>query len=159
MFQPDPQSFLTLSQVLYLLLAGFIGSAATLLALWQRRKHGPAEVRKLDAEARSIAIRDDLAVGDSVLKLIKEVSHATAEARELCKERDEWERRAEVFLEQLTECQDELAKTRDDHKQLSIRYKKKDHELKVAMRILAEHQISYSEGDGLKNLVDHPVKP
>lgn len=159
MLQPDPPSLLTLSQVLYLLLAGFIGSAVTLLGLWQRRKHGPAEVRKLDAEARSIVVRDDLAVGDTLLKLIKEIAQATAEVREMRKERDEWERRAEKILEQLSECQDELKAAREAHKQLQIRYDKKDHELKVAMRILAEHKISYSEGDGLRNLVENPIKP
>lgn len=159
MFQPDPPPFLTLSQILYLLLAGFIGSVVTLLGLWQRRKHGPAEVGKLQAETRSIAVRDDLAVGDMVVKLIKEISQATGEVREIGKQRDEWERRAEELLEQLTERDDELANSKAAYTQLKIRYDKKDHELKVAMRILAEHNISYSEGDELKHLVQHPVKP
>lgn len=161
MLQFDPPSSLTSAQVLSLVLATFIGTSgvAGLLALWFRRKHGPAEVRKLDAEARSIVVRDDLAVGDTLLKLIKEVSQAAAEVREMRKERDEqseragqWERRTEQVLEQLSECQDEVKAAREEFKQLLTRYKKKDHELKVAMRILAEHKISYSEGDALKNL-------
>lgn len=159
MFQPDPPPFLTLSQILYLLLAGFIGSAVTLIGLWQRRKHGPAEVGKLEAETRSIAVRDDLAVGDMVVKLIKEISQATSEVREIRKERDEWERRAEQLLEQLTERDDELSHSKIEYEQLTVRYEKKVYELGVAMRILAEHRISYSEGDGLKHLVDHPIKP
>lgn len=161
MLQFDPPSTLTLAQVLYVVLAGFLagGGIVAWVTVWQRRKHGPAEVRKLDAEARSIVLRDDLAVGATLAGLIKDVAQATAELREMRKERIEWERRAEKILEQLSECQDELKAQREANKQLQIRYDKKDHELKVAMRILAEHKISYSEGDGLRNLVENPIKP
>lgn len=160
MLQFDPPSTLTLAQVLYVVLAGFLagGGIVAWVTVWQRRKHGPAEVRKLDAEARSIVLRDDLAVGATLAGLIKDVAQATAELREMRKERIEWERRAEKILEQLSECQDELKAAREANKQLQIRYDKKDHELKVAMRILAEHKISYSEGDHLKNLtITDPV--
>lgn len=161
MFQPDAPPFLTLSQGVYLLIAGFLsgGGIAAWVVLWQRRKHGPAEVKKLEAEARSIAVRDDLAVGDTVIKLIKEVSQATGEVRQMREERNEWERRAEQLLEDLTERDDELAQAKKEYEQLMTRYNKKVYELGVAMRILAENQISYSEGDDLRHLIDHPIKP
>lgn len=160
MLQPDPP-FLTLSQGVYLLLAGFLGGGgiAAWVVLWQRRKHGPAEVRKLDAETRSIVVRDDLAVGDTIVKLIKEVSQAASEVRQIRIEREEWERRAEQLLEQLTDRDDDLKLSHAQYEQLMTRYDKKVYELSVAMRILTEHQISYSEGDDLRNVFDHPIRP
>lgn len=90
----------TLMQWLYTLLALFLGSGWG-VAAWQRRKHGPVEVRKMAAEARSIEIRDEIAIGDSVLKLVKEVAVATIEVERLRDERDHWERKAEGLQEQL----------------------------------------------------------
>lgn len=79
----------TLAQWLYILLVTFLGGGGigAGLTTWLRRKHGPAEVRKIDAETRSIIIRDDIALGDSVSRLIKEVAQAALDAEQ---RRQEW---------------------------------------------------------------------
>lgn len=72
----------TLAQWLYVVVAAFLASGTTWLGLWTKRRHGPAEVRKIDAETRSILVRDDIALGDSVTRLIKEVSQAALDAEQ-----------------------------------------------------------------------------
>lgn len=93
----------TLAQWFYIVLAWFLGNgvAAAILTLWLKRKHGPAEVEKLRAEARSIEVRDDIAIGDSVLKLVKEVAIATVEAERLRDQCEHWQRKAGDLQQQL----------------------------------------------------------
>ncbi len=81
MLQPDASNYPhTLAQWLYIAIAAFLASGGTWLGLWSKRKHGPAEVRKINAEARSIEIRDELAISDTVVRLSKEVAEARVEA-------------------------------------------------------------------------------
>lgn len=102
MFQPESPNYPhTLAQWLYIAIAAFLASGGTWIGLLFKRKHGPAEVRKITAEARSIEIRDDIAIGDSVLKLVKEVAVATVEVERLRDERDHWERKSMDLQKQL----------------------------------------------------------
>lgn len=112
MFQHESPSYPhTLAQWFYIVVAWFLGNgvAAAILTLWQKRKHGPAEVRKLDAEARSIEIRDDIAIGDFVLKLTKDVAVAAIEAERLRDERNHWELKAFDLQVELKESRAENA--------------------------------------------------
>lgn len=90
MLQPETPNYPhTLAQWLYIVVAWFLGTGAatTVLTLWQKRRHGPAEVRKMEAETRSIVVRDDIALGETVTRLIKEVAQAAREAEE---RRQQW---------------------------------------------------------------------
>lgn len=98
MLQDSPNYPHTLAQWLYVVLAALLASGGTLLGLWSKRKHGPAEVRKIDAETRSILVRDDIALGDSVSRLIKEVAQAAVDAEE---RRGTWVRREEELRTQI----------------------------------------------------------
>lgn len=98
MLQDSPNYPHTLAQWLYVALAALLASGGTLLGLWSKRKHGPAEVRKIDAETRSILVRDDIALGDSVSRLIKEVAQAAVDAEE---RRGAWLRREEELRTQI----------------------------------------------------------
>lgn len=143
----------TLAQWLYIVVAWFLGTgvATALLTAWIRRRHGPAEVQKLNAETRSIVIRDDIALGELVSKLIKEVAEAALDAEE---RRQQWllqeeQTRAKVLFwrSKAEELDGRLIDLRYDYAQLETREKKKTHELKVAMAILSKNEISYSELD------------
>ena len=143
----------TLAQWLYLLVATFLGGGGlgAWLTAWYRRKHGPAEVRKLDAETRSIIIRDDIALGDSVSRLIKEVAQAAVDAEE---RRDSWERREEELRTQIRfwrnkaeELDGELIDSRDANALLQARLRNKTDSLDKAMGLLQVHRIPYGEFD------------
>lgn len=154
MFQNESPSYPhTLAQWFYIVLAWFLGSgvAVSILTLWQKRKHGPAEVRKLDAETRSIIVRDDIALGESVSRLIKEVAQATLDAEE---RRQEWLLQEEqlrgkiLFWRNKTEEIDgELADSRQAFGLAETRLKLQEYQIKKLKSLLDYHNISYAELD------------
>lgn len=152
----------TLAQWLYILLATFLGGGGlgAWLTAWVRRNHGPAEVRKIDAETRSIIVRDDIALGDSVARLIKEVAQAAIEADE---RRDAWLRREEELRTQIRfwrnkaeELDGRLIDACDSNVQLNARLKVKRAGLEKAAALIHYHSISFSEADlpEVKQLID-----
>lgn len=163
MLQPESPSYPhTLAQWLYIVLAWFLGAggAAAWYTEWRRRKHGPAEVRKIDAETRSIIIRDDIALGDSVGRLIKEVSQAAQDAEQ---RRQNWLLQEEQLRSQILfwrqraeEYDGELIDSRDANAQLKARLKVKQNALDRAVILLKTHKVSFSEADEpeVKKLLD-----
>lgn len=150
----------TLAQWLYVAVAAFLASGTTWLGLWTRRKHGPAEVRKIDAEVRSITIRDDIALGDSVTRLIKEVAQATVDAEQ---RRMDWLQREEELRTQIRfwrnkaeELDGRLIDACDSNVQLNARLKVKRAGLEKAAALIHYHSISFSEADlpQVKQLID-----
>lgn len=141
----------TLAQWLYVVVAAFLASGTTWLGLWTKRRHGPAEVRKIDAETRSILVRDDIALGDSVTRLIKEVSQAALDAEQ---RRQEWLLREDQMRGQIifwrNKCEEldgELIDSRDANAQYEIRAKLNEHQIKKLKSVLDYHSISYAELD------------
>ena len=141
----------TLAQWFYIVLAWFIGSggAAALLTLWQKRRHGPAEVRKLEAETRSIIVRDDIALGETVSRLIKEVAQAALEAEE---RRQEWlleqeQMRAKILFwrNKAEELDGQLIDSRQANGLLQARVKLRQDDLNKALAILSYEKISFQE--------------
>lgn len=143
----------TLAQWLYTLLAVFLGGGGlgAWLTAWLRRKHGPAEVRKIDAETRSIIIRDDIALGDSVSRLIKEVAQAALDAEQ---RRQEWLLQAEqmhakilFWRNKAEELDGELINSREANGLLDSRLTHQNNQNKRLKGLLDEHEISYAEID------------
>lgn len=161
--QPESPNYPhTLAQWLYIVLAWFIGTggAAAWLSGWFRRKHGPAEVRKIDAETRSITIRDDIALGDSVTRLIREVAQAAVDAEQ---RRVDWLQREEELRTQIRfwrnkaeELDGNLIDACDSNVQLNARLKVKQDGLDKAAALIHYHSLSFSEADmpEIKRLVD-----
>lgn len=152
----------TLAQWLYILLATFLGGGGVgaWLTAWFRRKHGPAEVRKIDAETRSISIRDDIALGDSVTRLIREVAQATVDAEQ---RRVDWLQREEELRTQIRfwrnkaeELDGNLIDACDSNVQLNARLKVKQDSLDKAAALIHYHSLSFSEADmpEVKRLID-----
>lgn len=136
-------------------ITAFITFAGTLTALWFKRKREPAEVRKIDAETRNIHTTSDVAFGGLTLETFREIQTVIQKAED---RRAEWHAKEEQLRGQIVhwrckaeELDGELIETRESHAQLSNRYTLKDYHLKRAMRILAEHSISFSEGDEPKD--------
>lgn len=156
MLQPESPNYPhTLAQWVYILLATFVGGGGlgAWLTAWLRRKHGPAEVRKINAEARSIEIRDELAVGDTVVKLVREVAQATVDAE---RRRDEWIRREDELRTQVVfwrnkaeELDGELVSEREEKAQHETRARLHEYQIKKLKALLSYHNISYAE-------LDHP---
>lgn len=145
----------TLAQWLYVVVAAFLASGTTWLGLWTRRKHGPAEVRKIDAEARSITIRDDIALGDSVTRLIKEVAQATVDAEQ---RRLDWLQREEELRTQIRfwrnkaeELDGQAIELREENDQHETRARLHEHQIKKLKALLNYHSISYAELDQPKS--------
>lgn len=132
-------------------ITAFVTFVTTLAALWFRRKREPAEVRKIDAETRNIHTSSDVSFGGLTLETFREIQQVIQKAED---RRAEWHLREEQMRGQIMhwrckaeELDGELIETREAHAQLDNRYTLKDYHLKRAMRILAEHNISFSEGD------------
>lgn len=134
----------TLAQWLYILLATFLGGGGVgaWLTAWFRRRHGPAEVRKIHAEARQIEVRSDIDLGDSVLKLIKEVSTAKIEAERLRDERNHWELKSFDLQLEVKDLQSENA-------QMQTQARLDERQIKKMKALLDLKGISYSEADHL----------
>lgn len=96
---PIPHS---IAQVLWLVLAsslGWIGGWIT------RRKREPHEIQKLRAEARQIDTNTDIAAGDSILKLAKEIAENTVKMERLRDQRDHWQRQAGELKERVVKAE------------------------------------------------------
>lgn len=129
----------------------FITVVTTLTAVWFKRKREPAEVAKINAETRQIHTSSDISLGDITLETFREIQTVIQKAED---RRAEWHAKEEQMRGQIIhwrckaeELDGELIETRELHAQLDNRYTLKDYHLKRAMRILAEHSISFSEGD------------
>ena len=152
MLQPETPSYPhTLAQWLYVAVAAFLASGGTWLTLWSKRKHGPAEVRKIHAEARSIEIRDELAVGDTVVKLVREVAQATVDAErrreEFLRREDEMRTQIVFWRNKCEEMDGELAEKLDEIAQFETRAKLQEYQIKKLKAILDFKNISYAELD------------
>lgn len=147
--QPDSSPIPhTLAQWFGFALATFL---AALGGWFARRNREPVELDKVRAETRQIHTSTDIAPLGITLETFREIQAVIqkAEAR-----REEWHLKEEQLRGQIMhwrckaeELDGELIETRDSYAQLTNRYTLKDYHLKRAMRILAEHSISFSEGD------------
>lgn len=150
MLQPDSSSYPhTLAQWLYILIATFLGGGGlgAWLTAWLRRKHGPAEVRKIDAETRSLIVRDDIALGESVSRLIREVAQTTLDAEN---RRQEWllqeeQLRARVIFwrEKAEELDGLLIEEREEKDRLQGEVKLYDEEIKKMKATLTLRNRNY----------------
>lgn len=129
----------------------FVTFATTLTAIWFRRKREPHEIDKLKAEVRQIHTSADIAPLGITLETFREIQAVIQKAEQ---RREEWHAKEEQMRGQIMhwrckaeELDGELIETRESYAQLTNRYTLKDYHLKRAMRILAEHSISFSEGD------------
>lgn len=136
--QPDitsiPQS---LAQVLWLVLATFLGWIGGWLS---RRKREPHEIAKISAETRQISINTDVS-------LIQAATTAITKAERLQQERDHWERKASDLIIDLEEVRDAEARLSNDNGQLKARLKMKQDDLDKAIGLLKIHHISFAEFD------------
>lgn len=127
------------------------GGFGAWLTAWLRRKHGPAEVRKIDAETRSIIIRDDIALGDSVSRLIKEIAEAALDAerrrQEWLLEQEQWQAKVLFWRNKAEELDGELIDSRQANGLLDSRLTHQNNQNKRLKGLLDEHGISYAELD------------
>jgi len=142
-----PHVWLLLSNVVTAILA----VVTTIKTLQFKQKREPAEVRKIDAETRGIHTSADVSFGGLTLETFREIQAVIAKAEQ---RREDWLLKEEQLHGKINhwrckaeELDGELIDSRDANTQLRIRYGLKDYHLKRAMRILAEHNISFSEGD------------
>lgn len=127
------------------------------MTAWLRRKHGPAEVRKIDAETRSIIVRDDIALGESVSRLIREVAQAATDAEN---RRQDWLLREEQLRAQVLfwrnkaeELDGQVISLNEDNERLQGEVKLYDEEIKKMKATLTLQDQNY---DNTKHL---PIKP
>lgn len=124
----------SLAQVLYFLLASFIGWTGAELRGWiARRKREPVEIAKIHAETRQITVNTDVS-------LIQAATTAIAKAERLQDERDHWERKA-------TDLMLDLEDERNRNAQQITRLTLHEHQMKRLKGLLDAHEISYSEAD------------
>lgn len=98
--QPDASSIPhSLAQVLWLVLATFVGSVGGWIA---RRKREPHEVAKLQAETRKINVETDVS-------LIQAATTAITKAERLQQEREHWELKAFDLEVELKDARADIA--------------------------------------------------
>ena len=150
--QPESPTFPhTLAQWVYTAIAAFLLYGGGLITAWFRRKHGPAEVRKIDAETRQIHTSSDVSFGGLTLETFREIQSVIqkAEAR-----REEWLAREEQMRNQIMfwrnkaeELDGELIDERYQHAQTQTRLSMKTGDLEKALGLLKTKHISFSEAD------------
>jgi hypothetical protein len=140
-------------QWVYVAVAAFLAYGGGLITAWFRRKHGPAEVAKLNAETRNIHTTADVSFGGLTLETFREIQSVIqkAEAR-----REEWLAREEQMRNQILfwrnkaeELDGQLIDERYEHAQTQTRLKMKKDDLEKAMGIIKGHHLSFAE-------LDHP---
>jgi hypothetical protein len=119
-----------LMQILGLVLASSLGW----LGGWiTRRRREPIEIKKIQAETRSIETATDVS-------LLQAATQAIAGAERLRSERDHWERKA-------TDLMLDLEDERNRNAQQATRLTLHEHQMKRLKGLLDAHEISYSELD------------
>lgn len=130
----DSPAFLTVAEILRLLIASFIAGAGGWFA---RRKKEPAEIAKLKAEARSIDVSTDLS-------LMRAAGEALTNSLRVVEQRDHWQRKAGDLLQ-------EVKGLEDDAHLNELQMKKMTAHRDVLRIILEEHQIPFPDWDGKWN--------
>lgn len=147
----------TLAQVLWLVLASFLGWTGGWLA---RRKREPHEIEKLRAETRQIHITADNTQTSVGLETLREIQIVIEKAEQ---RREEWNQREEELRTQIRfwrnkaeELDGRLIDSCDSNVQLNARMKVKQDSLEKAAAIIHYHALSFSECDmpEIKKLVD-----
>lgn len=132
----------------------------TLTTLRFKQKREPAEVRKIDAEARSIHISTEVAQHGIAIETWREIQ-AVIEKAEV--RREAWLLKEEQLRTQIMfwrnkseELDGELIDSRDANVQLNARLKIKQDALDKAASLIHYHSLSFSEADmpEIKRLVD-----
>lgn len=148
----------TWSQWVYAALAAILLYGGGLITAWFKRKHGPAEVRKIDAETRSIHTTSDVSFGGLTLETFREIQ-AVIQKAEL--RREEWFAREEQMRTQILfwrnkaeELDGELIDERYQHEQTKTRLKMKAGDLEKALGLLKTKHISFSEADHPREISD-----
>ena len=141
----------TLAQWIYAALAGLLLYGGGLITAWFRRKHGPAEVAKINAETRNIHTSSDVSFGGLTLETFREIQTVIQKAET---RREEWHSREEQMRTQIVfwrnkaeELDGELIQEREDHAQTQTRLKMKTSDLEKAMGIIKGHHHSFAELD------------
>lgn len=127
----ETSAFLTLPEVLRLLIATFLAGAGGWFA---RRKKEPAEIAKLRAETRSIDVTTDLS-------LVRAASDALTNSLRMVEQRDHWQRKAGDLLKEV-EQHEEQEKFHEIQMRKVVAHRD-------ALRILLEErEIPYPDWDG-----------
>lgn len=134
-------------------ITAFVTFVTTLTALWFKRKREPAEVRKIDAETRSIHTTSDVTFGGLTLETFREIQQVIQKAED---RRAEWHLREEQMRNQILhwrgkaeELDGELIDMREQNAQHETRARLHEHQIKKLKALLSYHNISYAE-------LDHP---
>lgn len=139
-------------QLVYLALTSIVTSAGTLIVdrLIKRRRE-PAEIRKIDAETRSIHMSSDLAPLGITLETFREIQTVIQKAED---RRAEWHLKEEQMRGQVVhwrcraeELDGELIDLRDQNAQHETRARLHEHQIKKLKALLSYHNISYAELD------------
>jgi hypothetical protein len=148
---PIPHAWLLLSNVITAVLA----VAGTLSTLWFKKKREPAEIRKIDAEARSIHIATEISPVGITLETLREIQSVIRKAEE---RRQEWEAKEDQMRGQILfwrnkaeELDGELIDSREANGLLDIRLKHHEKQEEKLIGLLKYHNISYAE-------LDHPTQ-
>ena len=146
-----PHVWLLLSNVITAVLA----VAGTLSTLWFKKKREPAEIRKIDAEARSIHIATEITPVGITLETLREIQTVIRKAEE---RRQEWEAKEDQMRGQILfwrnkaeELDGELIDSREANGLLDIRLKHHEKQEEKLIGLLKYHNISYAE-------LDHPTQ-
>lgn len=134
-------------------ITAFVTFVTTLAALWFKRKREPAEVRKIDAETRSIHTSSDVTFGGLTLETFREIQQVIQKAED---RRLEWHQREEQLRGQVVhwrckaeELDGQVIELRDENAQHETRARLHEHQIKKLKALLSYHNISYAE-------LDHP---
>lgn len=141
-------------QLVYLAIAGILSSLATLtIDRVKNRKREPAEIRKMDAEARSINISTDISPVGITLETLREIQAVIQKAEQ---RREEWQLKEDQMRGQIIhwrnkaeELDGELIDSREANGLLNVRLKHHEKQEEKLIGLLKYHNISYAE-------LDHP---
>jgi predicted Ser/Thr protein kinase len=151
--QPDtssiPHGWL---QFVYVSAASILTAAGTLLVdRIVKRRREPAEVRKIDAEAKNLTIAAEIAPVGVTLEILRELRAANqmAETR-----REEWQRKEDQMRTQIIfwrnkaeEFDGQIIELRYEIAQLETRYNMKKGDLEKALGLLHTKHLSFSQAD------------
>ena len=146
---PIPHVWLLLSNIV----TAIVAVAGTLSTLWFKKKREPAEVRKLDAEARSIHIATDISPVGITLETLREIQLVIDKAE---KRREEWQLKEDQMRGQIIhwrtkaeELDGQLIDSREANGLLDVRLRHHEKQEEKLIGLLKYHNISYAE-------LDHP---
>jgi hypothetical protein len=143
-------------QLVYLAVTGILSSLLTLITERIRnRKREPAEIRKIDAEARSVQVAAEISPVGITLETLREIQVVIQKAED---RRQEWVTKEEQLKTQIgfwrnkaEEMDGQLIDSREANGLINIRLKHHEQQEKKLKALLDYHNISYAELDKPKD--------